>query len=94
MASTTSITVNCPDCGAPQQLAVHLTNTVSGNQNELRLHLDRNQFNETFSQHALAEPANHPTLAKPEQWRVIGDDNVAAAERGAYIPGPGGEQYV
>lgn len=64
-ASTTSITINCPDCGEPQQLTVHLTNTVNSDRNELRIQLDQDQFNETFSQHALADPERHPTLVMP-----------------------------
>jgi hypothetical protein len=62
MASTTSITINCPDCGAPQQLTVHLINTVNRGRNELRIQLDQDQFTETFSQHVLTEPEKHPTL--------------------------------
>lgn len=69
MASTTSITVNCPDCGAPQQMTVHITSNVVENRNELRFTIDDEQFTETFSQHVLADPDKHPSL-------VIRDDTA------------------
>lgn len=60
MAATGSIPINCPDCAARYDVPVSVTT-------EGAVKILTDTMMDSFTDHVMADPVNHPTFAVPPE---------------------------